>query len=178
MGMHCSSAYYDDFGRCCKVTDPLGQPTAFNYFQQPDLPCFVLAADKTHWSYDYDQRGLITMQIGPPSQAEKLIYSDEGLLLRHIDARQGMRSMQWDERGLLLASTDCSDCSTRYDYDLDGGLVAVTAALGYCTRLARDALRRITWLTIKSLAMIARQTRSARGRRRDRYCWVNVSTSN
>jgi RHS repeat-associated protein len=135
---------HDDLSRCVWQQDPLGQRSHTVYFGLTSLPSLFLAPDQTHQGFDYDARGLLTMQTDALGQFQHYIYDDNGALLTHIDAQGGERHLEWDQRGLLIKSTDCSGYTSTYEYDADGALIATTDALGHTHRTTRDALGRVT----------------------------------
>jgi RHS repeat-associated protein len=162
-----TSYVYDGFGDPIQVTSPDTGTTVYRYDPAGNLTQKVDAANATT-NYTYDALNRVLTTTYPADAAENVTYTYDqaghgfgvGRLTSVTDA-VGTLNRTYDERGNLLSESRVHGTVTlltSYTFDAAGRIASVTYPSGALVTNARDAMGRITGVTLKPKGAATAQT--------------------
>ena len=160
------SYYYDKYSQLVRTVDGDGNVTAFGYDQY--LAGSLKDAQSNSVAYEFDDRGNVSKATYPDGAVVRYTYSTEnlvtsiayedgtehygydgnGFLTSYTDKR-GNTTYYGYENGVQTSVTDAAGNTTIYSYDADARLTAIFYPDGGETRYDRDAVGRITAVSVK-----------------------------
>lgn len=151
-----------DRGQTRRLTDPLGNVTAFTWDQfDRKLTETDALGRTTRWSYDDD--GNLVEVTRPDGSRVTASYNDlrQPVVVTDVDGAVWRR--EFDERGNLTTVTDPVGAVTRHRYDEAGHLTEVIDALGNTLRVTTDPAGLISRVT-EPTGAVTSYRRDAAGR--------------
>ncbi|WP_297196389.1 RHS repeat-associated core domain-containing protein [uncultured Pluralibacter sp.] len=152
---------WDALGRMLDYTDAGGGGWRFEWRGDSELLDALVQPDGGRWTFDYDDRGNLTLARDPLggallqtwhplyAQPQKVVepdgaawqydYSLAGDVTALTDPEGGVTRFEWDDRGDLTARTDALGNVQRFRWDERGQLTREEDCSGYPTRYLYDA---------------------------------------
>jgi RHS repeat-associated protein len=119
---------YDSNGKRTKVTDGLGNETAYTYNTDGAMATMTDARSKTT-TYQYlDTNKNLTKITDHDSNVTTRTFDDNGNMLTSTDANSHVTTMTYDGKNRLLTTTDPLSNVTEFDYDGNGNVLSITDA--------------------------------------------------
>lgn len=156
---------YDSRKDLVESIDPLGNTTRFVFDRRHQLVRSVAPSgvarsyryngnrkveefsvdDGSHWTYDYDARGLLASVEGPVDRMQwSFRYDAVGRLIAIIDSNGKETEFRRDSKGRVVAEKNPLGLVARREYDPAGNLSAVVDAGGGRTEYSHDSRNRVT----------------------------------
>lgn len=130
----------DSAGRITQVLDPIGANIQYRYSSAGDLIGVTdRAGNESIYTYDDTRPHFLKDYVDPNNQrVVRNEYSDDGRLIRQVDASGESTAISYDIGNRLVIVTDELGNDTGLEYDNRGLLVAQADALGNTTRREYD----------------------------------------
>ncbi|RFA37449.1 RHS repeat-associated core domain-containing protein [Alkalilimnicola ehrlichii] len=133
----------DALGRITEIADPLDAVTRYVYDTELPDPNLIVSPTGRETKVDYNAAGSPIRVEDPQGAVTRFEWSEQGDLIRIVDADGEQTEFTYNPIGLPLTVTDPLGRTTQLSYDAIGNLVAVENAAGETTRFEYDALGRV-----------------------------------
>jgi len=147
---HTTHLEYDDQQRLIRQTNPLGQATVYNYWNNTQLPAVIKNASGQTLRFRYDNQDRLTHKTYTDGKTERYFYKNDQLI-KKVDPQGQVHHYQWHahwgllEHYTLLASEKPAGKApantlqaVEFNYDDQGQLVSQTDQHGNAQHFVYD----------------------------------------